>query len=98
MVLDKNKKLGQDNGKSSFKHMFKKLEEEVDELKCEINEEDKVRMTEEVLDVIQVCIAILFKLFMNGINIEAAIQKHNKKLVDRYWKPRAVIKININRK
>lgn len=97
MVLDKNKKLGEDNSKSSFKHIFKKLEEEVDELKCEIDKEDKVRMTEEILDVVQVCIAILFKLFMSGINIETAVQKHNKKLVNRNWKPRAIIKISINR-
>lgn len=33
-----------------------------------------------------------------GVNIQTAIERHNKKLIDRYWKPRVVIKININRK
>ncbi|KZL94348.1 MazG nucleotide pyrophosphohydrolase domain-containing protein [Clostridium magnum] len=98
MVLDKNKKLGCDNSKWSFKDVFKKLKEEVNELGEAIEEGDKDHIAEEVLDVVQVCIAILFKLFMNGINIEDAVHKHNKKLTDRFWKPKAVIKITVNRK
>lgn len=98
MVLDKNKKLGYDNSKCSFKYLRKKLREEVNELGEAIEEEDNTNIAAEVLDVVQVCIAILFKLFMSGVNIQDAVDKHNKKLLNRDWKPRAVIKINVNRK
>lgn len=98
LVLDKNKKLGYDNSKWSFKDIFKKLKEEVNELEEAIEEGNKVHIAEEVLDIIQISIAALFKLFMNGVNIGNAISIHNKKLEARGWKPRAVIKINVNRR
>ncbi|WP_046066102.1 MazG nucleotide pyrophosphohydrolase domain-containing protein [Clostridium scatologenes] len=95
MILNKNEKLGCDNINSSFKDLFKKLKEEVNELEKEVEKEDKVNMAAETLDVIQMCIALLLKLFMSGINIENSVHKHNKKLTNRNWKPRAIIKISI---
>lgn len=95
MVLDKNK--NENNSKSSLRHTFKRLNKEVDELAQAVADGDNNHIAEEVLDVIQMCIAMLFKLFISGLDIENAIHKHNRKLMRRGWKPSAIIKVQVNR-
>lgn len=89
MVLDKN---------DTWKVSKDKIDEESTELIEAIKEGDSQHVAEETLDTIQVCIGILDKLYQNGINIQEEVYKHNKKLVDRGWKHKAVVKAQVNRK
>lgn len=88
MVLAKDDKWG--------KHK-KKVDEESLELVEAIGEGDLEHIAEEALDTIQVCIGILDKLYHQGIDIQQAVDKHNRKLVGRGWAHKAVVKIQINR-
>lgn len=90
MVLDK---------KDSWKKHRDKVEEESTELVEAIKEKDPAHIAEEALDNIQVSIGVLDKLYCLGlIDIQQAIDKHNKKLVDRGWNHKAVVKVQVNKK
>lgn len=84
--------------KLSWGDWSKKLKEEVDELIIALHSDSKKDIMEEVLDVIQVCIGILAKLFKDGVVVEQGIHRHNKKLVDRGCEAGAEIKFSVNRK
>ena len=75
-----------------------KLYEEFRELDNAIDEGDNIHIAEETLDVIQVAIGVLDKLHHEGIDVQQAIHRHNKKLINRGWKHKAVIKIHVNKK
>lgn len=87
-----------DNTKATWDYWKKKLREEVKEFEEAVELNDKSKIMEEVLDIIQVGIGMLYKLFREGTRIEQGIHRHNKKLVDRYCEVAADIKFHINRK
>lgn len=89
MVLSKEDK---------WKEHEKKVNEESEELVEAIEEKDAAHIAEEALDNIQVNIGILDKLYHDGVNIEEAVHTHNRKLVNRGWKHKAVIKVQVNKK
>ena len=87
MVLSHNKNI--DNNKLTIEQWKSKLQEEVAEL---IEAETTKDITEEVLDVLQVCIGIIdFLVEKKAVNIKAAIQKHLKKLSRRGWRAKKLI-------
>lgn len=88
MVLDK---------KDKWKEHEKKVNEESEELVEAIKEGNTAHIAEEALDNIQVAVGILDKLYHEGMNIEEAIFTHNKKLVNRGWKHKAVVKVQVNK-
>ena len=61
----------------------KKVLEESGELCEALSSGNKKDIMEEVLDVIQVGIGILAKLFRENFDIVQGFHRHNKKLVDR---------------
>ncbi|MDO6353548.1 hypothetical protein Q3V94_02675 [Caloramator sp. CAR-1] len=85
----------------TYVSILNKAKEEVDELweelfKYEIdNIDNKEEIAAETLDVIQVCIGLLDKLETEGMNIRKAVEKHNLKLLNRGWKYKKVIHIDI---
>ena len=85
-----------DKDESVLNH-FRKLEEEVDELKTELmlkdlkNEDNDNHIKEECLDVIQVCLGILDKYKVT----EKDILRHVEKLEKRRWKAKKVIKLEV---
>lgn len=89
MVLNKNDNWGLHKAK---------VYEECLELVEAIKEEDNVHIAEEALDIIQVAIGVLDKLHHEKIDIQQAIYKHNKKLADRGWDAKAVIKVQVNKR
>lgn len=88
MVLDK---------KDGWKKHKDKVKEEAAELVEAIEERDSAHIAEEALDNIQVSIGILDKLHYEGIDIQQAVYKHNKKLTNRGWNYKAVIKVQANK-
>ncbi|RMD05064.1 hypothetical protein D9O40_00820 [Clostridium autoethanogenum] len=88
MVLDK---------KDKWKEHEKKVNEESEELVEAIKEGNTTHIAEEALDNIQVSIGVLDKLYHEGMNIEEAIFTHNRKLVNRGWKHKAVVKVQVNK-
>lgn len=88
MVLDK---------KDKWKTHKDKVDEESTELIEAIKEGNVSHIAEEALDNIQVSIGVLDKLYHEGVNIEEAIYAHNKKLVGRGWKHKAVVKVQVNK-
>ncbi|MFL0196426.1 MazG-like family protein [Clostridium sp. WILCCON 0269] len=87
-----------DNRTMSWDGWKEKLLEEVDELCKALSSGNKKDIMEEVLDVIQVGIGILAKLFREGMVIEQGIHGHNKKLVDRGCEACAEIRFNVSRR
>lgn len=89
MVLDK---------KDKWKEHEKKISEESEELVEAIKEGNTEHIAEEALDNIQVSIGVLDKLYSEGVDIQDAVHMHNKKLVGRGWKHKAVVKVQVNKK
>ncbi len=89
MVLDK---------KDGWKKHKEKVEEEAAELVEAIKEGNSADIAEKALDNLQVCIGILDKLYHEGVDIQQAVYRHNKKLINRGWNHKAVIKTQINKK
>lgn len=87
-----------DTSKLTWNDWSKKLNEEVDELSIALHSKNKAAIEEEVMDVVQICIAIIVKLFKDGTIIEQIIRRHNKKLNDRGCEISAEIKFDVNRK
>ncbi|QAT40859.1 MazG nucleotide pyrophosphohydrolase domain-containing protein [Clostridium sp. JN-9] len=90
----KSKLMVLDRDYNWLKHKYK-LCEETCELVKGINEKDLANIAEEALDIIQVCIGILDKLQLNGIDISQVFLRHEKKLIDRGLKPKGVIEIEV---
>lgn len=93
MILSHNERLGIDKDTETFKDIAKKHEEESKELKEELERGDKYKIAEETLDQMQICIGILDKLALEGLDIEQLVKRHNKKLVMREWKDKGVVVI-----
>jgi len=66
--------------KVSIDELYNKLDEEVKEIAAAILLNDVENLTEELLDVMQVVKGIAFKF---NIDLDANIEKHNKKLLNR---------------
>ena len=66
--------------KVSIDELYKKLDEEVKEIASAILLNDIENLTEELLDVMQVIKGIAYKF---NIDLDANIEKHNKKLLSR---------------
>ncbi len=94
MILGHNKVLGIVKDNETFKEMARKNEEEAKELTEALESGDQLKIAEETLDQIQVCIGILDKLASQGINIDQLAKRHNKKLVMRNWKEKGVVNIH----
>ncbi|KRQ86033.1 hypothetical protein ABG79_02165 [Caloramator mitchellensis] len=85
----------------TYSDIFNKLVEEVMEIKTEIEAielevGEKEKLIAETLDVIQVCIGLLDKLSHEGVNIRKAIEKHNLKLLQRGWRYKKVLYIDVD--
>lgn len=89
MVLDKEEKWGIHKAK---------IYEECLELVGAINKENKIQIIEEVLDIIQVSIGILDKIYHSGIDIQQAVYRHNSKLAKRGLDTKAIIKIQVDKR
>lgn len=87
-----------DNTKVTWDYWNKKLVEEVKELIEAIDLKDKVKIMEETLDIIQVCIGMMAKLYKEGLTIENGIRRHNKKLSNRGCDVAAEIRFSVVRK
>lgn len=87
-----------DNTKVSWNYWIKKLSEEVEELEEAVELNDKAKIMEEVLDILQVSIGMLYKLFKEGMIIEQGVHRHNKKLANRGCEVAAVIRFNVSKK
>ena len=66
--------------KVSIDELYNKLDEEVKEVASAILLNDVENLTEELLDVMQVIKGIAYKF---NIDLDANIEKHNKKLLNR---------------
>ena len=66
--------------KVSIDELYNKLDEEVKEIASAILLNDVENLTEELLDVMQVVKGIAYKF---NIDLDANIEKHNKKLLNR---------------
>ena len=66
--------------KVSIDELYNKLDEEVKEIAAAILLNDVENLTEELLDVMQVIKGIAYKF---NIDLDANIEKHNKKLLNR---------------
>ena len=66
--------------KVSIDELYNKLDEEVKEIAAAILLNDIENLTEELLDVMQVVKGIAYKF---NIDLDANIEKHNKKLLSR---------------
>ena len=80
--IDEMKKINalEINKKVSIDELYNKLDEEVKEIASAILLNDVENLTEELLDVMQVVKGIAYKF---NIDLDANIEKHNKKLLSR---------------
>ena len=80
--IDEMKKINalEIHNKISIDELYNKLDEEVKEVASAILLNDIENLTEELLDVMQVVKGIAFKF---NIDLDANIEKHNKKLLNR---------------
>lgn len=87
MILDKEETLPEE---------LLKLQEEFKEVKEAILNNDKENTTEEILDLMQVCVGMLdTKVKTEGIDLEKEINRHNRKLLERGWGSRGKVLIQI---
>ena len=80
--IDEMKKINalEIHNKISIDELYNKLDEEVKEVASAILLNDIENLTEELLDVMQVIKGIAFKF---NIDLDANIEKHNKKMLNR---------------
>ena len=108
-ILDKSEKLGIDNKDLDMIQFGNLLKQEVKEVELELekvrvyknfrNESRvyRIRLAQEISDVIQICIAGLVMLAKGGIDIKLQVYKHNFKLLkEREWKHSKSLEINIH--
>lgn len=107
-LLDKSEKLGLDNENLNLIEFRNLLLQEVKESELEIekarvyknnsdkSQEHKILLAQELLDVIQICLAGLVMLAKDGIDINLQLLKHNYKLINkRKWKSRKFIEMRV---
>ncbi|UZQ49834.1 MazG-like family protein [Clostridium kluyveri] len=87
-----------DNRTMTWQDWKDKVLEESGELCEALSSGNKLDIMEEVLDVIQVGIGILAKLFRENFDIVQGFHRHNKKLVDRGCEACAEVNFNVSRK
>ncbi|AUN25426.1 nucleotide pyrophosphohydrolase [Clostridium botulinum] len=88
MILDKEETLPEE---------LLKLQEEFKEVKEAIINGDKENTTEEILDLIQVSVGMLYtKVKTENMDLEKEINKHNRKLLKRGWEFKSKINFYIN--
>ncbi|AUM89186.1 TPA: nucleotide pyrophosphohydrolase [Clostridium botulinum] len=88
MILDKEETLPEE---------LLKLQEEFKEVKEAILNNDKENTTEEILDLIQVSVGMLYtKVKTENMDLEKEINKHNRKLLKRGWEFKSKINFYIN--
>ncbi|MBN3376148.1 MazG nucleotide pyrophosphohydrolase domain-containing protein [Clostridium botulinum] len=88
MILDKEETLPQE---------LLKLQEEFKEVSNAIIANDKENTTEEILDLIQVSVGMLYtKQKTEDMDLEKEINKHNRKLLERGWEFKSKINFYIN--
>ncbi|MHB9909264.1 nucleotide pyrophosphohydrolase [Clostridium botulinum] len=88
MILDKEETLPEE---------LLKLQEEFKEVKEAIINGDKENTTEEILDIIQVSVGMLYtKVKTENMDLEKEINKHNRKLLKRGWEFKSKINFYIN--
>lgn len=89
-VLSHNSSI--DNNKMTIDLFKDKLMEEANEV---LEAKSTEHLAEEILDVVQVCIGMLDNLDnRKGLKIQAAVNKHLKKLSKRGWNIKKLILIN----
>ncbi|NFP92386.1 MazG nucleotide pyrophosphohydrolase domain-containing protein [Clostridium sporogenes] len=87
MILDKEETLPQE---------LLKLQEEFKEVKEAILNKDKENTTEEILDIIQVSVGMLYtKVKTEGMDLEKELNRHNRKLLKRGWKSKGNIYLKL---
>ncbi|ABS34316.1 nucleotide pyrophosphohydrolase [Clostridium botulinum] len=83
MILDKEETLPEE---------LLKLQEEFKEVRQAILNKDKENTTEEILDIIQVSVGMLYtKVKTENIDLEKELNRHNRKLLKRGWKTKGNI-------
>lgn len=93
MILDKNVITQEDNSNDTYDKALDKLKEEYEELQEAIKEKDNIHVAEEAFDVIQVILRVLELLSKDGLSIEQLSNRHNKKLVNRGWTHKKLLRI-----
>ena len=91
MILSHNDESNKNT--ETWDDILKIHEEESDELIVAIKAGDKSSIEEETMDQLQVCLGILDKLEREGANLEELFNRHNRKLIKRFWKDKGEIKI-----
>ena len=87
MILDKEETLPEE---------LLKLQEEFKEVKEAIINGDKENTTEEILDLMQVCVGMLdTKVKIENMDLEKELNRHNRKLLKRGWENRGKVLIQI---
>lgn len=106
-VTEENKSLGIDNDKATGEELITKLEEETREVRNAIEDYEKsktlgdlLEVIRETLDVIQMCIVILWRCGKKSEHnykelLEGENRVHIKKLLKRKWKFGKKINIEI---
>lgn len=79
------------------RELVEKLDEESAEVYHAIASESNERQAEEIIDVIQVCVALLDLLEQEGIDIKEQVARHMFKLLERGWRYKAVLTIDITK-
>ena len=91
MILSHNDESNKNT--ETWDDVLKLHEEESNELIEAIKTGNKSLIEEETMDQLQICFGILDKLQEEGTNIGEVFNRHNRKLVKRFWKDKGVIKI-----
>lgn len=93
VITGESKGLGIDNNKASIETFKKKLTEECQEVTEEV---DNLKLVYELLDVIQVSMAMIYQICKrNALDFKSLLFKHNKKLDKRGWKAEKIITFKI---
>jgi len=77
------------------KDIINKLREESLELQNALKYNDEAEIVDEALDVITVALNAINEQSKGGMNIETAIEKHQKKLKCRDWKADKIIRFYV---
>jgi len=91
MILSHNDKVNKNT--ETWNDVLNKHKEESKELIVAIEEGNKSAIEEETMDQLQICFGILDKLEREGTNLEELFNRHNRKMVKRFWRDKGVIKI-----
>lgn len=91
MILSHNDESNKNT--ENWEDVLKIHKEESNELIEAIKTGNKSSIEEETIDQLQVCFGILDKLEREGTNLEEIFNRHNRKLVKRFWKDKGEIKI-----